>query len=132
MRIGRLYFGIGWPAPHLPANLAYELGRITEGLDKIMIDQTKLLAAVARLEAGNTVALATLTQLRDSNQAAAAQIAALTKQIAAIPADTTAIEASLSELADRLNNDAAAVEAAVQANPAVDNLPPAAPPAAAV
>lgn len=127
MRIGRLYFGFGWPAPHLPSHLTYELGCITERLEIIMVDQTKLLAAVARLEAGNTVALATLAQLRDSNQAAAAQITALTQQLAAIPADTTAIEASLNDLADRLNKDAAAVEAAVQANPAVGNLPPAPP-----
>lgn len=124
MRVGRFYFGIGWPAPHLPANLTYQLGCITDALDLIMIDQTKVLAAVARLEAGNTAAIETLKQLRDSSKATAAQLDALTKQLADVPADTTAIETSLSALADRLNADADAIEKAVAANPAVPDLPP--------
>lgn len=127
MKIGPFYFGLERSATQLSANLMYaQLGRIQDGISTIMVDQSKLLAAIARLQAADAKSIEMLTALRDSNKAAAAQIAALSDQLASVP-NTDAIQTSLDGLADQLNNEASAVEAAVQANSAVPNLPPAAP-----
>jgi hypothetical protein len=119
---------------HLPGteDIFRQLGVITKLMERLMFDNTKLLASVARLEADDTAAIAALAALRDSNKQVAAQLADVSAQLAALKAggDTAAVQAAVDAIADMLNADADAVEAAVAANPATPNLPPPAAPAA--
>lgn len=102
-------------------------GLITRILERLNMDLNKLLLAVARLEASDTRAIAALTALRDQNKAAQTQIEDLSKQLADLKAgaDTTEIQAALDEVAARLGKTADAVEAGVENNPSVPNMPPA-------
>lgn len=91
-------------------------------LERLMFDQTKLAAAVARLQADDTAAIAALNALRDQNKALAAQLAA-------ISTTDPAVQSAVDAVADQLNATATEVETGIANNPATPDLPPVAPPA---
>lgn len=112
------------------ARLAFSLLRIIlRNQETIMFDQTKLLAAVARLQADDTAAVAALTALRDQNKDAVAQLATVSKQLADLQAggDTKAVQDAIDAVTAQLNSTAEQVETGVNQNAQVPNMPPATP-----
>jgi hypothetical protein len=91
-----------------------------------MIDQAALKAAVARIQAKDTEMLATLQGVRDQNKALAVSLADVSAKLAAIPADTAELEATINQAVTDLNATADQVEGAVADNPKVPDMPPAA------
>ena len=83
------------------------------------IDTSKLEAAVARLQASDSAAIAAYQTLKDQNTQLAAQLAA----IVVPPADTTT-QAAIDAVVTALTSTADTVDAAVTANPATPNLTP--------
>lgn len=110
------------------------LGLILTKVERLMIDNTRLMASVARLEADDKAAVLALTALRDQNKQVAAQLVDVQKQLADLQAsggtDTAEVQKLLSDVADRLDKTADEVEAGVADNSQVPDMPPAEPPAA--
>lgn len=124
------------PATEVPrwlADLHRKLDLIINGQEIVMFDQAKILAALAKLEASDTAAVAAYTALRDQNKQLATQLTDVSAQLAGLQAgaDTAAVQSAIDAIADKLSADADALTAGVAANPAVTNMPPATPPAPA-
>lgn len=137
MRIfGHHVHGCDFPwaeAPPYGIELREMLSLVLANQEKTMIDLTKLQAQVARLQADDIAALAAYATLRDQNKAAQAQLATVSQQLADLQAgsDTTAVQKSIDDVAASLGATADSVEASIQQNTAVPDLPPAAPAPAA-
>jgi ABC-type transporter Mla subunit MlaD len=96
--------------------------------ERSMLDLTKLTAAIERLEAKDNAAVAMLAHMRDQAKDTAAELSGVKQQLADLAgADTASVQATLDQIAQRLDTTATLVETAVADNSAVDNLPPAEP-----
>lgn len=101
------------------------IGHLMNLMEKIMVNTDALVTAAARAKKDSADLLAALTSIRNSNKDLAAQLQAVKDQLAALPVDTSAQEAAIAGVVADLNKMADDTEAAVAANPAVQDMPPA-------
>lgn len=99
---------------------------IAQQREQLMMDLTRLTAAIERLEADDRNALDVIAHLRDQNKQIVGELGTVKQQIADLGGgiDTTSVQASIDGIAQRLETTANLVETAVAENDQVTNLPP--------